>query len=296
MKIINSLICKVILLVAIQQMCLLPVYSQSKKDQIEILSQQKDSLLQILSKERKLSETYKVEQEQLFTTLQIKLREIELKLLQANQAINEKNKEVKGLQNEILVLSDSLNFLRSKLITSKRVKFLWIEEKYWQEYNMEMNSMILNEEFIKTITDAEKAAIGYVATGIGNECDWDGEFKEDRSNLKCKILSGLNLGYQCSEQHLGFLRKWFINDKAAISSLENCGTMPFTATIQNTFEEIILETDGDTIKIFCKITGFNSRESQSWGSSNIFYFRFNDDNIWLIKEEVFDVKSAKYEN
>jgi hypothetical protein len=90
-------------------------FSQSKKDQIETLILQKDSLLQTLSKERKLSETYKVQQEQLITTLEIKLKEIELKLLQANQAINDKNKEVKSLQNEINTLTDSINILSEKL-------------------------------------------------------------------------------------------------------------------------------------------------------------------------------------
>ncbi len=115
MKIINSLICKVILLVAIQQAYFLPAFSQSKKDQIEILILQKDSLSQTLLKERKLSETYKVQQEQLITTLEIKLKEIELKLLQANQAINDKNKEVKGLQNEINMLTDSINLVNEKL-------------------------------------------------------------------------------------------------------------------------------------------------------------------------------------
>jgi hypothetical protein len=115
MKIINSLIFKVILFVAVQQTCLLPAFSQSKKDQIETLILQKDSLSQTLSKERKLSETYKVQQEQLITTLEIKLKEIELKLLQANQAINDKNKELKGLQNEIKTLTDSINLLNEKL-------------------------------------------------------------------------------------------------------------------------------------------------------------------------------------
>jgi hypothetical protein len=171
-----------------------------------------------------------------------------------------------------------------------------MDEKYWEELDIRAPSIFLNEEYIEKMTDAEKAAIGYVATFIGNECDWDGATKEDRSNLKCKILSALNLGYQCSDQHLGFLRRWFINDKEAISSLENCGTMPYTSTIQNTFEEITLEKDGDTIRILCKITGFNWRESEGWSSTNIYYFRFNNENIWLIKQDVIDRKEKKWEN
>jgi hypothetical protein len=270
-------------------------FSQSKKDQIETLIIQKDSLLQTLSKEREMLKTSKIELEEIINLLKNKLKDVEFQVIQAKSSITAKNEEIMGLRNEILVLSDSINLLKANLVGSKKVKFLWLEEKYLQEYDMKMNIISLNEEFIKTITDVEKAAIGYVATDIGNECDWDGEFRDDRSNLKCKILSALDLGYQCSDQHLGFLRKWFINDKDAISSLENCGTMPFTSTIQNSFEEITLEKEGDTIKIFCRIYGFNLRESESWSSSNTFYFRFNNDNIWLIKQEVFDLKRGKYE-
>lgn len=156
MKIINSLIFKVILLVVIQQICLLPAYSQSKKDQIEILILQKDSLSQILSKERKLSETYKVQQEQLIITLEIKLNEVELKLLQANQAINEKNKEVRGLQNEILILSDSLSFLKSELNASKKLDFqalegYWCNSEYSKDRGEYFSLKFENYENVKSI-------------------------------------------------------------------------------------------------------------------------------------------------
>ena len=92
------------------------------------------------------------------------------------------------------------------------------------------------------MTDPEKAALGCIATFIGSECWWDGETNNDRTNLDCKIITALGLGYQCSDEHLLFLRKWFSTDKEVLSKLEtsNCPTTPYTATSQNTFDEIKL--------------------------------------------------------
>jgi hypothetical protein len=67
---------------------------------------------------------------------------------------------------------------------------------------------------------------------------WDGEYKSDRSNLKCKILNALDLGYQCSQTHLGFLKKWFRIDEKVLKRLEDCSTIPSTSTVQNTFDKI----------------------------------------------------------
>jgi hypothetical protein len=71
-------------------------------------------------------------------------------------------------------------------LEDKTVKFLWRADKYDAELKDTFNSIFINEDFCKTITDPERAALGYVATFIGNECWWDAEPKDDRSNLKCK--------------------------------------------------------------------------------------------------------------
>ena len=128
--------------------------------------------------------------------------------------------------------------VQSLALKDTTVKFLWCAKRYNEELQDTVNSIFINEDYCKTITDPERAALGFVATFIGNECWWDDEAKDDRSNLKCKILTALNLGYQCSEQHLGFLRKWFRNDKESLMKLEDCPTTPYTSTIQDTFKEI----------------------------------------------------------
>ena len=47
------------------------------------------------------------------------------------------------------------------------------------QYNSKLNApfytIMLNQDYIKTMTDPEKVALGYVATFVGNDCWWDGE-------------------------------------------------------------------------------------------------------------------------
>jgi hypothetical protein len=181
-------------------------------------------------------------------------------------------------------------------LQDKTIKFLWYGKIYDKQVKDSIDSIIINEDFCKTITDPEKAALGYVATFIGNECDWEGAHTDDRSNLKCKILTALNLGYQCSDKHLGFLRKMFKNDTKVQEELksDNCPTNPYTATIQNAFEEISLTVKGNEIKVFFKVNGFNSREEKSWSWTETDYFQVDNDNIKLLKKEESKTKKERF--
>src|SRR5690554_7678824 len=69
-------------------------------------------------------------------------------------------------------LSKTSEIITEKTIslTDKTVKFLWRDSN---------NSIVINHEFCKTISAPEKAALGYVATFIGNECWW-----EDRKSTR----------------------------------------------------------------------------------------------------------------
>jgi hypothetical protein len=179
-------------------------------------------------------------------------------------------------------------------ITGKTVKFLWRAKKYDQEIKDSINEIFIDEEFCKTITDPEKAAIAYVATFVGNDCWWDGEASDNRSNLKCKILTALDLGYQCSDKHLGFLRKWFRNDKKSLMELDNCPTIPNTSTIQDTFDEITLTVNGNKLTVNFKGSGFNTREEHAWSWTEIDYFEVDNDKIKLIKQDKSKFKKESY--
>jgi hypothetical protein len=162
-------------------------------------------------------------------------------------------------------------------LTDKSIKFLWRDS---------ISSIVINESYCKTISDPEKAALGFVATFIGNECSWDGEHpNNDRSNLKCEILTALNLGYQCSDKHLGFLKQWFKNDTASLQKLATCPTIPNTSNTQETFDEIIITTKQNEISIFFKASGINLREERDWTWSETNYFKVENEHIKLIKQD-----------
>lgn len=211
--------------------------------------------------------------------------------VQTNNAV-----DLSKVANSHTVLKDIENTpVNNFQFTDKTVKFLWRADKYDDELKDTFNSIFINEEYCKTITDPERAALGYVATFIGNECWWDGEANDDRSNLKCKILTALNLGYQCSDKHLGFLRQWFKDDKKALVKLENCPTTPYTSTIQDTFDEITLKVNGNEISIFFRANGVNTREGNSWSWTETDYFQVENDNLKLIKQDKSKVKQEHIE-
>ena len=170
---------------------------------------------------------------------------------------------------------------------SKAIKFLWRAAEDDVVLDQKYNDIVINQSFCNSISNQEKAALAFVATFIGNACMWDGKVNEDRSNLKCKILTALNLGYQCSDAHLGFLKHWFSQDEEALKKLEVCVTMPETATVQSTFDEITIETNADqhTITVTYKVIGVNMRESKSWHYTKTDHFAFTCESIDLINSQ-----------
>jgi len=215
-----------------------------------------------------------------------------LSYIQQNNNLN----EIKFIEKHS-ILSPNKEFAPKNLkLKDKSVKFLWRELKYDETIKDSIDAICINEELCETLTDQERAALGYVATFIGNECDWDGDTKEDRSNLKCKILSALKLGYQCSDTHLGFLRQWFKNDKKSLKELEDCSEIPSTATIQDYFDEINLKVKDNEITISFKATGYDVREEESWNWEETDYFIFGNDNIQLIKKDKSKIHYEHFNN
>lgn len=135
------------------------------------------------------------------------------------------------------------------------IKILWLDNT---------GTLQLNTNYIKTLTDQQRAALGYIATDVSSECNWDGAKKADGSNLKCKFLSALNLGYQCSETHLSFLKKWFKEDTKVLDRLQYCNKTESSAKIQDHFIEIKMITTKETIKILYSAVGEDLDKQKTW--------------------------------
>ena len=135
------------------------------------------------------------------------------------------------------------------------IKILWLDNT---------GTLQLNTNYIKTLTDQQRAALGYISTDVSSECNWDGAKKADGSNLKCRFLSALNLGYQCSETHLSFLKKWFKEDTKVLDRLQYCNKTESSAKIQDHFIEIKMITTKETIKILYSAVGEDLDKQKTW--------------------------------
>ena len=181
-------------------------------------------------------------------------------------------------------------------LVDKTVKFLWRGDKYDSADKRSYDMIFINEQYCDTITEWERAALGYVATFVGNECEWDGEYTRERSNLKCMVLSALGLGYQCSERHLGFLRKMFKRDSAVMVELksENCPQILSGATFQNTFDEITLMVKGNAITVVFEASGNFFREGKAWSWKEVDHFLVENESVRLVKKAVSKVKRWRF--
>lgn len=165
------------------------------------------------------------------------------------------------------------------------VRFLWREERYDETLQDTFNTIVINDTLSRSLSDPKRAALGFVATFVGSECYWDGAMAVDRSNLQCKVLTALDLGYQCSETHLGFLRNWFRNDSSSLKQLETCPTIPYTATVQSSFDYINLTIWADTIEVTSGISGMNMRAGEHWSWREIDWFKINGNTISHVGSE-----------
>lgn len=216
-------------------------------------------------------------------------------LLASCGQVNTKSSKQKVLNSDTLLRQTKVIPDKPPTLTDKTVKFLWREERYDEALKDTFNTIIINEELCKTLTDPERAALGFVVTFIGSECNWDGEAKDDFSNLKCKALASLNLGYQCSDKHLGFLRQWLRNDSICLKELKDCPTIPYTANSQSTFDFINLKVKDSIISVEFGANGVNMRMGETWSWTETDYFQLAKDYIRLIKKAESKVKRQHFD-
>lgn len=183
--------------------------------------------------------------------------------------------------------------LDAKKIASGRkpIQFLKRVDVYDESAQANVNGMAINHSYLHNITPPEKAALAYVAYDIGNECEWGYDSDGNGRVLWCRIVSALDLGHQCSDKQLNFLRKWFAKDTVSLKKLESCPTMPNTATIQTTFDKILIQKNvaEKTITVSYKITGINMRELKSWQWSQTDVFEYDSEHIVLVDSKKSDV-------
>lgn len=181
------------------------------------------------------------------------------------------------------VLQDSLkadNFSNKPVYVQSGTmhKVIWREDVYDPSLKGTVNVIKLDESYFSGITEPERAVLGYLASTIGNEC----YAETGKQNVKCKILTALNMGYQCSEENKTFLKNWFRDDASIVSQIENCKpTLP--STVEKTFDEVKISTADNTIKVELKGLKLNIKENSAskWGES--LSFKVDGDKVTLLE-------------
>ncbi len=175
-------------------------------------------------------------------------------------------------------LSAGVNKVHKEYVTQNTLqKIVWREDIYDASLKATVNVIKLDDSYFANVTGPEKAVLGYLASTIGNECYADG-----KQNVKCKILSALNIGYQCSEESKTFLKNWFRDDASIASQIENCKpTLP--STVEKTFDEVRISTADNTIKVELKGLKLNIKENSASKWSESLSFKVDGDKLTLLE-------------
>lgn len=157
-------------------------------------------------------------------------------------------------------------------------KIVWREDVYDPNIKGTVNVIKLDDNYFANISGPEKAVLGYLASTIGNECYADGS----KQNVKCKILTALKLGYQCSEESKTYLKSWFRDDAVIVSQVEKCKpTLP--TTIEKTFDEVKISSADNKITVELKGLKLNIKENSVSKWSEALSFKVDGDKVSLVE-------------
>lgn len=157
-------------------------------------------------------------------------------------------------------------------------KIVWREDVYDPNIKGTVNVIKLDDNYFASISGPEKAVLGYLASTIGNECYADGS----KQNVKCKILTALKLGYQCSEESKTYLKSWFRDDAVIVSQVEKCKpTLP--TTIEKTFDEVKISSADNKITVELKGLKLNIKENSVSKWSEALSFKVDGDKVSLVE-------------
>ena len=184
------------------------------------------------------------------------------------------------LHNNVSAVEDSQkpyqNILNINSSSEVLHKVIWREDIYDPSLKAKVNVIKIDDSYFAGISGPEKAVLGYLASTIGNECFAEG----NKQNVKCKILTALNLGYQCSEESKTFLKSWFRDDAAIVSQIENCKPT-IASTVEKTFDEVKISSADNVIKVELKGLKLNIKENSASKWSESMSFKVDGDKVSL---------------
>ncbi len=175
-----------------------------------------------------------------------------LLILASSCGPNTNSNEETILANNTCSVADSQIYL----LKDTSVKVLWSENKFDVKSNSFINTHEVNADYLDTMSDPERAAIGFVSL--------------------------VAMQHKPSEKNLNFLKQWFRYDNKSLSKIEN---YPDCSENEKEYEEVKLIVTSDTIKVSFIASTVLSGTASRWEQEDT--FRLDENNIRLIDEKFY---------
>ena len=124
-----------------------------------------------------------------------------------------------------------INDTQTYILKDTTVRILWHAQQ-----NDTSGTTVFNNDYLDTMSDPERAAIGFVSAFIKT----DSGTKVNYSKGGNKLIPLLLLEQKSNEKKLSFLKQWFRYDKNCLNRLENYSAF---CNSQKEFEETNLKMD-----------------------------------------------------
>lgn len=149
------------------------------------------------------------------------------------------------------------------------IKLVWSDASY---------HLVFDDAALRCLSDAERAAIAYVGTTIGTECEWvSGTDLAAPEHMDCKLTTALGLGHQCEEKHKAFLVAWLGDDIPT-----QCARIPTTAFSQTALNELSVQREASLIVVAYKAVTTTGPGGEAWSWSETIGFQEKGPNALKI--------------
>jgi hypothetical protein len=137
--------------------------------------------------------------------------------------------------------------------------------------------LVTAKDVFPCLSDAERAAVGWVSATVGSQCTWTSE-----EHMSCRLTSALALGDQCEDAHWAFLRKWLKGRMPA-----RCWRIPIGAYSQAVINELTLSTVPPRITVAFSATGTTGPAGKAWTWSETLVFEEREpESLELVRHDV----------
>ncbi|MEZ4223421.1 MAG: hypothetical protein R3B13_20915 [Polyangiaceae bacterium] len=121
---------------------------------------------------------------------------------------------------------------------------------------------------VARLTEAERAATGYLISQINANCYWEGrpvtsdDSGAGEGDLECALTRALGLGYQCGDAHREFVEGWLGTDAPP-----DCIRVADSAFVEPTLRTLTVDSQGELVTLEYHATKTDGLYGKTWAWS-----------------------------